>query len=113
MRITELKNIDLSVSEDGEPQTIISIRGIGTTPITLAVLIQDDLVPSVANEIQGLADFIRDFPKGSRVMIGYLRTGSLQVTTKIHERSRESRQIVARAERLGDGWSVQSLRRSG
>lgn len=76
----ELQNIDLSVSEDGEPQTIISIRGFGTnSPITLAVLIQEDLVPSVGNEIKDLAEFIRKLPKGSRVMVGYLRTGSLQV----------------------------------
>src|SRR5919112_2027676 len=77
---TELQNIDLSIHEDGEPQTIISLRGIGTsTPITLAVLIQEDLVPSVGNEIKDLAEFIRQLPKGSRVMVGYLRTGSLQV----------------------------------
>ena len=77
---TELQNIDLSIHEDGEPQTIISIRSIGTnTPITLAVLIQEDLVPSVGNEIKDLAEFIRKLPKNSRVMVGYLRTGSLQV----------------------------------
>jgi VWFA-related protein len=77
---TELQNIDLSIHEDGEPQTIISLRGIGTnSPITLAVLIQEDLVPSVGNDIKDLADFIRQLPKGSRVMVGYLRTGSLQV----------------------------------
>ena len=76
----ELQNIDLSIHEDGEPQTIISVRGIGTnTPITLAVLIQEDLVPSVGNDIKDLAEFIRKLPKGSRVMVGYLRTGSLQV----------------------------------
>jgi hypothetical protein len=80
---TELQNIDLSVSEDGEPQTIISIRGMGSTsPITLAVLIQEDLVPSVGNEIRDLAQFIRKLPRGSRVMIGYLRTGSLQLKQK-------------------------------
>ena len=50
----QLQNIDLTISEDGEPQTIISIRGIGTnSPITLAVLIQEDL-PSVGNEIKSL-----------------------------------------------------------
>lgn len=77
---TELQNIDLSIHEDGEPQTIISLRGIGTnTSITLAVLIQEDLVPSVGNDIKDLAEFIRKLPKGSRVMVGYLRTGSLQV----------------------------------
>ena len=77
----ELQNIDLTVTEDGDPQTIISIRGL-TAPITIAVLIQDDLVPSVANEIKGMAEFIRGLPKGSRVMIGYLRTGSMQVRQK-------------------------------
>lgn len=79
----ELQNIDLTVREDGEPQTILSIRGLGTnSPITLAVLIQDDLVPSVANEVKSIAEFIRGLPKGSRVMTGYLRTGSLQVKQK-------------------------------
>lgn len=79
----ELQNVDLTVSEDGEPQTIISLRGIGTnSPITLAVLIQEDLVPSVGNEVKAMAEFIRKLPKNSRVMIGYLRTGSLQVKQK-------------------------------
>ena len=79
----ELQNIELVVSEDGEPQSILSIRGTGTnSPITLAVLIQEDLVSSVGNDIKSMADFIRALPKGSRVMIGYLRTGSLQVKQK-------------------------------
>jgi VWFA-related protein len=78
-----LQNIDLTVSEDGDPQTILSIRGMGTnSPITLALLIQEDLVPSVANETKALQEFIRRLPRGSRVMIGYLRTGSLQVKQK-------------------------------
>jgi hypothetical protein len=80
---TELQTIDLTISEDGEPQTIISVRGIGTnSPITLALLIQEDVVPSVGTEIKALADFVRGLPKGSRVMVGYLRTGSLQVKQK-------------------------------
>jgi VWFA-related protein len=79
----ELQNIDLTVNEDGEPQTILSIRGIGTnSPITLAVLIQEDVVPSIGNEIKAMAEFIRGLPKGSRVMVGYLRTGSLQTKQK-------------------------------
>ena len=76
----ELQNIDLTISEDGEPQTLISLKSIGTnSPLTLGVLIQEDLVPSVGNEIKALKEFIKGLPKGSRVMIGYLRTGSLQV----------------------------------
>src|SRR5215510_7664828 len=79
----ELQGIDLTVTEDGEPQTIVSVRGVGTnSPITLALLIQEDLVPSVSNEIRSLADFVRKLPKGSRVMIGYLRTGSLLTKQK-------------------------------
>ena len=79
----ELQNIDLVVSEDGEPQSILSIRGSGTnSPITLAVLIQDDVVSSVANEVKALGAFLRRLPKGSRVMVGYIRTGSLQVKQK-------------------------------
>jgi len=80
--VVELQNIDLSVSEDGEPQTIISIRGNTNSPITIAVLIQEDLVPSVGTEIKGLAEFIRKLPKSSRVMVGYLRTGTIQVKQK-------------------------------
>src|SRR6185436_16198731 len=76
---TELQNIDLAVSEDGQPQTVISVRGYGNSPVTLAILIQEDVVPSVGTEIKSLADFIRGLPKGSRVMVGYVRTGSLQV----------------------------------
>src|SRR6185503_10069943 len=76
---TELQNIDLAVSEDGQPQTVISVRGYGNSPVTLAILIQEDVVPSVGTEIKSLANFIRDLPKGSRVMVGYLRTGALQV----------------------------------
>jgi VWFA-related protein len=79
---TYFQNIDLVISEDGDPQTIISVRGITNSPITLAVLIQEDLVPSVGNEIKDLGEFIRQLPKGSRVMVGNLRTGSLQVRQK-------------------------------
>jgi VWFA-related protein len=80
--LNELQNIDLAISEDGDPQTIISLRGFGNSPVTLAILIQEDVVPSVGTEIKSLADFVRNLPKGSRVMTGSLRTGSLQVRQK-------------------------------
>lgn len=82
-RELELQTVDLTVSEDGDPQTLLSIRAIGTnSPITLVVLIQDDVVSSVGLEIKSLADFIRQLTKGSRVSVGSLRTGSLQVRQK-------------------------------
>lgn len=50
-----------------------------STPLNLAVLIQDDLVSRVGNELRETAEFIRTLPAGSRVMVGYIRSGSLQV----------------------------------
>lgn len=80
----ELQQIgELRVREDGEEQKILSIRAYGTeTPISVAILIQDDVVTSISNEIKPLGEFIRRLPRGSRVMVGYIRSGSLQVRQK-------------------------------
>ncbi len=84
----ELQTVDLTVNEDGEPQTILSIRAMGTSsPINLMVLIQDDVVSSIGLETKSLAEFIRRLPRGSRVSVGYLRTGTLQVRQKFTKRS--------------------------
>jgi hypothetical protein len=48
-------------------------------PLDLAILIQDDLVSHVGNELDITRDFILSLPQGSRVMVGYIRSGSLQV----------------------------------
>jgi hypothetical protein len=48
-------------------------------PLNIAVLIQDDLISQVGNELGVTRDFIRSLPQGSRVMVGYITTGSLQV----------------------------------
>lgn len=65
------------------------------TPLNLAVLIQDDLVSRVGNELRETAKFIRTLPAGSRVMVGYIRSGSLQVrqsfTTDLETASRALR----------------------
>jgi len=78
----ELTPLDFTVREDGDEQRILSIRTIENTPLSVAVLIQDDLVAPVGNEIKGLSDFIRRLPRGSRVFVGYIRTGSLDVRQK-------------------------------
>src|SRR5881296_542172 len=49
------------------------------TPLKIAILIQDDLISSVGNELGVTRDFIRSLPAGSRVMVGYITAGSLQV----------------------------------
>jgi hypothetical protein len=48
-------------------------------PLNLAVLVQDDLIPQVGSELGVTRDFIRSLPSGSRVMVGYITTGTLQV----------------------------------
>ncbi|MDX6575028.1 MAG: hypothetical protein QOE96_981 [Blastocatellia bacterium] len=48
-------------------------------PLNIAILIQDDLVSRVGNELGVTRDFIRSLPAGSRVMVGYITAGSLQV----------------------------------
>ena len=78
----EMRFVNYLLREDGEVQTILSMRRASESPITLALLIQDDLVSSVSTEAKPLANFVRSLPPGSRVMIGYIRTGTLDVRRK-------------------------------
>ena len=48
-------------------------------PLNLAVLIQDDVTQRVGNELERTREFIRHLPAGSRVLVGYVTSGSLQV----------------------------------
>ena len=48
-------------------------------PLNIAILIQDDLTSQVGNELGVTREFIRSLPAGSRVMVGYITAGSLQV----------------------------------
>ena len=48
-------------------------------PLNLAILVQDDLVSQVGNELGATRQFIRSLPQGSRVMVGYVTSGTLQV----------------------------------
>jgi hypothetical protein len=70
-------------------------QGRVIAPLNLAVLIQDDLVSSVGNEIGVTKEFIRSLPKGSRVMVGYITAGALQVrqpfTTDLDQAARSLR----------------------
>ena len=81
-REVEMRFVDYILKEDGELQEILSIRKPSENPVTLAILMQDDLEPSVSTESKGMANFVRRLPTGSRVMIGYIRTGSLDVRRK-------------------------------
>ena len=65
------------------------------TPLNLAILIQDDLISQVGNELDATRDFINSLPAGSRVMVGYITSGTLQVrqpfTTDLDKAARSLR----------------------
>ena len=61
-----------STRESEKPERIVM-------PLNLAILIQDDLVSEVGNELKVTKEFINTLPAGSRVMVGYITAGSLQV----------------------------------
>lgn len=64
----------VNINNDNEQGSLQSIE-----PLNLAVLIQDDLVSQVGNELGVTKEFIRSLPQGSRVMVGYITAGTLQV----------------------------------
>lgn len=78
----ELEALNFKVREDGQEMSQLSIRWMGNSPMTLAVLIQDGVEPSIGNEMKGVGEFIRSLPEGSRVFVGYIRAGSLEVRQK-------------------------------
>lgn len=76
----ELLQVDrLIVRENRQEQTILSIRSITDAPLSLAILIQDGLTSNVNLQLGELREFVKELPKGSRVMVAYLRGGSMQV----------------------------------
>jgi hypothetical protein len=75
----QLQADDFTVREEKRPQRIISVKRPGEAPLILAALIQDDLVSRVNNEIKGVKEFIRRLPEGSRVMTGYITSGSFRI----------------------------------
>ena len=73
---------NILVKEDKDTQEILSIRSVSNQPLALAILIQDDLSSNFNLQLKDVAEFIRALPKGSRVMVGYIRGGSMQIRQK-------------------------------
>lgn len=69
----------LTVREDNDEQQILSIRSVNTTPLSIAFVIQDDLAASFNLQIKDIQEFIRKLPQGTRVMVAYTRSGTIQV----------------------------------
>jgi hypothetical protein len=71
--------LTLSASFAGLAKETSNKAGRVYEPVNLAILIQDDVTVQVGNEIAITRDFIRSLPSGSKVMVGYVTSGSLQV----------------------------------
>lgn len=72
----------LAAKENGEEQTILSIRSVVDAPLSLSVLIQEDLTSQFNLQLKDIRTFILGLPKGSRVMVAYMRGGSLDIRQK-------------------------------
>ena len=98
-QMEEFIHVDrLLVKEDKDDQTILSVRSVTNTPLSLAVLIQEDLTSNINLQLKDLRDFINRLPKGSRVMVGYIHGGTVRVKQRFTdnlERAAAAVQIVA------------------
>lgn len=86
------------VKEDKQEQTILSIKSVSGTTLSLAVLVQEDLTSNFNLQIADIAKFIRNLPRGSRVLVAYMRGGSLDIRTKFTddlEKAAKSLRIVS------------------
>ncbi len=73
---------EIIVKEDGDQQTILSIRSVTNTPLHIAILIQDNLSSNINLQLDEIKNFIRKLPSDSRVMVAYLRSGTTLVPQK-------------------------------
>ncbi len=91
----------LTVTEDQKDQQILSIRSVTDAPLSLAILIQEDLTSSFNLQLRDIRTFIRQLPKGSRVMVAYLRGGSLDIrqrfTTNLDAAAKSLRIVTSSA----------------
>ncbi len=96
---------DLQVKENGDNQVILSIRSVSNTPLALAVLIQDDLTSEANLKLDELREFIRQLPRGSRVMVAYLQAEQFKFVKNLLRIWNERRKLC------GLSREVQRLRR--
>lgn len=69
----------LIVHEDNDEQQVLSIRSVSTTPLSIALVIQEDLTSSFNLQLRDIKEFIKGLPKGTRVMVAYSRSGSIDI----------------------------------
>jgi VWFA-related protein len=90
----EMRFVEYLLREDGDVQTMLSQRTPAESPMTLAILMQDDLNPSISVEGKNIATFIQNQPGGSRVMVAYIRAGTLDIRRKFTNELERAAQSV-------------------
>jgi VWFA-related protein len=93
---------ELTVTEDGEPQQILSIKSVDESPLSIALLIQEDLAGNFNLQIADIKSFITSLPRGTRVMVAYARGGSIQTA----QRFTDDLEKAARSLRIVSGSST-------
>ncbi len=94
----------LIVTENKEEQQILSIRSVSSSPLSIAFIIQEDLAGNFNLQIDDIKKFIRELPRGTRVMVAYNRAGSIQVPQRFTddlERAADSLRIVSGSSAFG------------
>lgn len=89
----------LLVNEDNDEQSILSIKSVSDSPLSIAILIQDDLASGFNLQIKDIQRFINGLPRGTRVMVAYLRGGA----PEIRQRFTEDREAAANSLRIVTG----------
>lgn len=84
--LQELIQVDrFIVYENDEEQQFLSIRSVSDTPLSLAIVIQENLLSEFNLQINDIKQFIRSLPRGSRVLVAYSRSGNVQVVQRFTE----------------------------
>lgn len=91
----------LMVKEDKEDQSILSIRSVSDSPMSIALVIQEDLATNFNLQLKDIKDFIRGLPAGTRVMVAYTRSGSPEIA----QRFTDDREKAANSLRIVSGSS--------
>lgn len=91
----------LMVKEDKEDQSILSIRSVSDSPMSIALVIQEDLATNFNLQLKDIKDFILGLPAGTRVMVAYTRSGSPEIA----QRFTDDREKAAKSLRIVSGSS--------
>jgi len=77
-----VKTYRLTSCTNNNGQRIRSVKSVVISPLFIAFLIQGEMTSNFNLQIKDIQEFIRGLPKGTRVMVAYLRGGSAEIRQK-------------------------------